>query len=107
MPEGLQRDIRANAKFTMVRQGYSSIAEYGDGNPLAMRPMAVAGGGRMILRGREDWGRFLRGGCEESRAFVVDGALHAWNLQWPELFARGINAWAEKKALPGEFKKLR
>src|SRR2546423_15567199 len=98
MPEGLQRDIRANAKFTMVRQGYSSIAEYGDGNPLAMRPMAVAGGGRMILRGREDWGRVLRGGCERGRAFVVGGALHALNLQWAGAVGRGINDLAEKKA---------
>jgi hypothetical protein len=52
-------------------------------------------------------GQVLRGGRDESRAFVVNGAVHAWNLRWPELFAEGIRAWIEKRELPKEFKELR
>jgi hypothetical protein len=37
---------------------------------------------------------------------VVKGAVHAWNLQMPEVFAEGVRAWVEGRELPGEFEIL-
>jgi hypothetical protein len=48
-------------------------------------------------------GRQLRKGNPESKAFKVEGKRHAWDLQDPELFARGIKAWLEHEELPAEF----
>jgi hypothetical protein len=106
MPDGLQRDIFNNLKFSMVKQAYASIADYGNGEPLPTRTLAVAGGKQDDVDGTRRLGHVLRIGCEESRAVVVDGAVHAWDLQWPELFARGITAWIELRELPVEFKEL-
>lgn len=41
-----------------------------------------------------------------SRVVVVRGAVHAWNLQMPEVFARGILRWVKGEELPGEFEDL-
>jgi pimeloyl-ACP methyl ester carboxylesterase len=107
MPQGLQEDVYANAKFSMLKQAYDSIVDYGDGVPLPMRTLVVAGERQDDVEGTRRLGQVLRGGCDESRAFVVNGAVHAWNLQWPELFAEGIKAWIERRELPVEFKELR
>lgn len=39
-------------------------------------------------------------------AFVVREAVHWWNQQLPDLFARGVSAWVEGTQLPPEFKEL-
>jgi hypothetical protein len=52
-------------------------------------------------------GKQLRKGNLLSMAFKVEGKRHAWDLQDPELFARGIRAWVEHEELPEEFIALR
>jgi len=49
-----------------------------------------------------------RGGTRtKSKAAVVRGAVHAWNLQFPEVFAEGIKAWVEgREELPVEYEEL-
>lgn len=42
----------------------------------------------------------------ETRGFAVRDAIHAWNLQLPSLFARGIEAWIERRQMPAEFTDL-
>ncbi|PSR75628.1 Alpha/Beta hydrolase protein [Coniella lustricola] len=39
----------------------------------------------------------------EVAAFVVRDAIHAWNLQSPVVFARGIQCWIEERRMPAEF----
>jgi hypothetical protein len=107
MPQGLQEDIYANAIFSTLKQAYASIVDYGDGVPLPMRTLVVAGGRQDDVEGARRLGQVMRGGCDDIRACVMNGAVHAWNLRWPELFAEGIKAWIEKKELPVEFKELR
>jgi pimeloyl-ACP methyl ester carboxylesterase len=51
-------------------------------------------------------GRQLKRGNGESRAFKVEGKKHAWDLQDPELFARGVKAWLEHEELPEGFVEL-
>ena len=56
-----------------------------------------------MMEGTRRLGHALRLGCEESRSVVVSGAVHAWDLQWPELFATGVEAWVERRELPVEY----
>jgi hypothetical protein len=49
------------------------------------------------------WRELGREGCV---AAVVREAVHAWNLQMPEVFAEGVRAWVEGRELPGEFEIL-
>jgi hypothetical protein len=48
-------------------------------------------------------GKQLQKGNPESMAFKVDGKRHGWNLQDPELFAKGVKAWVEHEELPEDF----
>ena len=42
----------------------------------------------------------------ECKAFVVRDAVHLWDLQLPELFARGVRAWVDGSEMPTEFEVL-
>jgi pimeloyl-ACP methyl ester carboxylesterase len=106
IPDGLQSDIYNNLKFSMVNQAYASIASCGYGERLQVRTLVVAGGKQDDVEGTRKLGRDLRLGCQESRSVVVNGAVHAWDVQWPELFTSGVEAWVERRELPGEFREL-
>ncbi|KAH6843207.1 Alpha/Beta hydrolase protein [Chaetomium sp. MPI-CAGE-AT-0009] len=41
-----------------------------------------------------------------SGAIVLREATHAWDLQFPELFAQGVLAWVNGEKLPDEFERL-
>lgn len=70
----------------------------------------VAGGKQDNVEGMREMGQLLESlgsnDGRESRAFVVRDAIHAWNLQDPVLFAKGIRAWVEKAPLPPAFELL-
>ncbi|KAI0836927.1 alpha/beta-hydrolase [Hypoxylon sp. FL0890] len=70
----------------------------------------VAGGKQDNVEEAREMGRLLQmmgsNDGKQSRAFVVKDAIHAWNLQYPHLFARGVRAWIEKTPLPQEFEPL-
>lgn len=42
----------------------------------------------------------------QASVYVVPGAAHAWNLQLPALFAKGIQCWVEQRPMPTEFEAL-
>jgi pimeloyl-ACP methyl ester carboxylesterase len=41
-----------------------------------------------------------------SGAVVLREATHGWDMQFPELFARGVTAWVKGETLPTEFERL-
>ncbi|KAF4634043.1 hypothetical protein G7Y89_g4053 [Cudoniella acicularis] len=45
----------------------------------------------------------LRRSNSQSRAFKVEGKHHGWDIQDPELFARGIRCWVKHQDMPEEF----
>ena len=70
---------------------------------IEVRVLSVSGEKDDDLRSARKMGRVLR----EGSAVVVRGAVHAWDLQFPELFAKGILAWVKGEELPSEFEALR
>ncbi|KAE8453731.1 hypothetical protein EG329_009242 [Mollisiaceae sp. DMI_Dod_QoI] len=71
-----------------------------------VRTCMVAGASGDSVQDTEIKGRCLIKGNPESKAFKVDGKVHAWDLQDPDLFARGIRAWMERGELPDEYIRL-
>ena len=41
-----------------------------------------------------------------SGGVVIRKAAHGWDMQFPELFARGVSAWVREEALPEDFERL-
>lgn len=70
----------------------------------------VAAGKQDNVEGMREMGQLLQTlgltDGKTSRAFVVKDAIHAWNLQHPLLFARGIRAWIERTPMPPAFEPL-
>jgi pimeloyl-ACP methyl ester carboxylesterase len=119
--DGVHKDeiLRAQSKdnFSMhlIQNGFGSCSEItmeSIEEIKGVRVLAIAGGkqdnvdmtqqmGRafQISSGRKD-----KGG---SKAVVVRKAIHAWDDQFPELFASGIKAWVAGSDLPIEFEELK
>ncbi|KAM0599705.1 hypothetical protein ACHAP1_002052 [Verticillium nonalfalfae] len=107
--EDLLVEMRKNCQLGMLRDEFSTIARYRleDVGKIEARTLMVAGGrqddvGASKLAGQVLENRMIRGQRldDGSRSVVVRDALHAWDLQFPELFARGVLAWVEERPLP-------
>ncbi|KAK0642087.1 Alpha/Beta hydrolase protein [Cercophora newfieldiana] len=109
--EELHAEMRRNsARFEVISGVYGSILDVGWEEFKQMdkvRTLVVAAEKGDDVRSAEGVARVWREeGVQErvgSRVAVVKGALHAWDLQFPELFAEGIRAWVEGGELPEGF----
>lgn len=112
----LRTEMAENAaRWEVVRDVYGSILELDlarvgelaeNGRDKGFRVLSVASGLQDQVESTREMGREMRRFHPGHRAVVVRRALHAWDLQFPELFARGILAWIEGHPLPPEFEEL-
>ncbi|KAM5344450.1 hypothetical protein ACJ41O_012986 [Fusarium nematophilum] len=111
----LKKEMAANNTWDLVHDGYGDIGKWKEDAVKSVaeqdkRILAAAGDQGDNLDGtRELAETFRREGSKdgkESRAVVIRGAVHGWDLQFPELFAEGIRAWVEKQPLPHKFESL-
>ncbi|KAK5653255.1 hypothetical protein OQA88_9154 [Cercophora sp. LCS_1] len=106
--EELRVEMRRNRRWGVVREVYGSILGIGWETVReiqGVRCLCVAGGKQDDLGSTRRVGEVWRANGI-GKAVVVREALHAWDLQMPEVFARGVRAWVEEGALPGEFEEL-
>ena len=106
MPEGLRDEMWQNSKFDMVRSAYQSINRDGLAVPLQVRTLVIAGGKQDPVEPTRVYGAEVGKGNQGSQTCVVRKAIHAWDLQFPELFASGIRAWIEQTSLPMDYEML-
>jgi len=106
LPPGLLEEMSANGKVAMLKVAWKSLREFNSEREVHVRALALAGEKQDDVEGVRRLGRVFRKGNEMSRAAVVEGAMHWWSLQWPELFANGVVKWIEEKELPSRFKIL-
>ncbi|KAI0382523.1 alpha/beta-hydrolase [Hypomontagnella monticulosa] len=111
----LLKEIRRNNSSRLFEAG---CKETGNWSPEDMaevgkkdkRIALVAGGKQDNVDGMREMGQLLQtlGSTDGkgSRAFIIREAIHAWNLQDPLLFAKGIRAWIEKAPMPPPFEPL-
>jgi pimeloyl-ACP methyl ester carboxylesterase len=111
----LKNEIAANNDWTLVDRAYGGLAKWGQeavGEVAAKdkRILAIAGDQGDNVEGMKEMAeKFRQEGSwdgKKSTAYVVKDAIHGWNLQFPELFAQGIQAWVEEKPLPEGFASL-
>ncbi|KAI1839822.1 hypothetical protein JX266_013971 [Neoarthrinium moseri] len=85
-------------------------AEVKDTANKGMRVCIIAAGRQDDIEGARCTARIYRtqgvGEGSESRGYVIRDAIHAWNLQLPEVYAKGIQAWIERWQMPPEFELL-
>ena len=106
---GFRPEIRKNSSFSLLTAGFvacnqvtlEKIAEIKD-----VRIAIVAGGKLDSVEDATEAGKVLKRNNEACAAFVVRDAIHLWDLQLPELFAKGVRAWVEKSEMPKEFEVL-
>ncbi|KAK3935349.1 Dihydrolipoyllysine-residue acetyltransferase component of acetoin cleaving system [Diplogelasinospora grovesii] len=109
----LRKEMRASRKWETVSDVYASILELGWAEIEGInqvRTLNIAGGLQDDVESTRRVGKVWRdNGTTQtlgSRAVVVRDAVHAWDLQMPELFAEGIKAWIEGRELPDGFEDL-
>jgi pimeloyl-ACP methyl ester carboxylesterase len=109
----LREEMAGNGQsYSSLREIYSSLLEFNMATIAGIaktgrRIATIAGGKFDNVKATQAMGAVLRsGGSPQSQAFVVRKALHAWDLQYPQLFAAGIRAWIEGKEMPAEYEPL-
>ncbi|KAF2761278.1 alpha/beta-hydrolase [Pseudovirgaria hyperparasitica] len=108
--EELYAHAQANRRWEVWRDVFLSICDdvtWDDVRAVRVRTLLVAGGKMDDVAGIRRVGRALReAGAGESGAYVVEKAGHAWDLQFPDLFAQAVGSWIEGRMLPEEFEAL-
>ncbi|KAF4957021.1 hypothetical protein FGADI_3435 [Fusarium gaditjirri] len=111
----LKNEIAANNDWNLAKDAYAGLAKWQHENVKAVaekdkRILAAAGDQGDDFDGAKEMALTFRKEAREdgkkSTAVLIKGAIHAWNLQFPELFAEGITAWVEDKPLPVYFVNL-
>ncbi|KAK0714500.1 Alpha/Beta hydrolase protein [Lasiosphaeris hirsuta] len=102
-------DMRRNLRWDVVRDVLGSMLLFGSKELAEIRPRVVGVAAALSedIEAMRREGLVLReNGNRASRAVVLEKAVHAWVLQYPELFARGVRAWVEGEELPEEYEAL-
>ena len=112
--EVLRAESKRNFSLELIENGFGSalkITMKHIEEIKGVRVLAIAGGKQDNVDMTQQMGRAFeissgrkdKGG---SKAVVVRNAVHAWDDQLPDLFARGIKAWVAGTDLPSEFEDL-
>ncbi|KAH8170051.1 alpha/beta hydrolase fold domain-containing protein [Sarocladium implicatum] len=111
----LKAEMVANNDWTLVRDAFGELAkwQWDDVQDVATkgkRVLVAAGDQGDDVEAARNMARCFRekgsGEGLKSKAYVVEGAVHAWDLQFPSLFAWGITAWIKGQILPQGFEEL-
>lgn len=95
-----------NFSYALLRDGFGGIAAstFDKVKELAeteVRTLAVAGEKQDDVENTRKMGQVLKEhGSPQNMAAVAKDAIHAWDLQKPELMAESIKAWIVNKPLP-------
>ncbi|KAI1803194.1 alpha/beta-hydrolase [Daldinia bambusicola] len=113
--ENLIKEIKRNNTSRLYEAGTHDTAKWSKDDMVEVgkkdkRIALVAGGKQDNVEGVRETGKLFEslgtGDGRGTRAFVVRHAIHAWNLQDPLLFAKGVRAWIEKTPMPEGFEPL-
>jgi len=100
LPVSWAEDGKLNSSFTLGKEGFAAMLGLGEGYPLTMRALVVAGTKHDDVEGTRKLGDMFRKGNKDSRAVKIEGGMHAWGIKWPDMFAEAVKAWIESKDLP-------
>lgn len=102
-----------NFSYALIRDGFAGIGAFNldtvkELAETKVRTLAVAGEKQDDVEGTRKMGQVLKEhGLPQNVAVVAKDAVHAWDLQKPELMAESIKAWIENRPLPEGIEELR
>lgn len=112
----LLNEIKRNGSSRLAKSGCGDTAGFRDDSLVEVgkqdiRICMVAGGKQDDPNGVRDAAKLLkeqsRGGAgTQTLAYNVRDAIHAWNLQFPLVFAKGIQCWIERQNMPKEYENM-
>jgi pimeloyl-ACP methyl ester carboxylesterase len=106
---GLREVFRENQSMALLTAGYNTIHAFrleDVGRIEGVRIAIVAGAKRDSVKDTREAGRVMSSRNPACKAFVVRDAVHLWDVQLPELFAKGVRAWINEFEMPKEFELL-
>jgi pimeloyl-ACP methyl ester carboxylesterase len=106
----LREEMQRNHSLELLEAGYVACIEVTMEHVAEIRGVRiaiVAGGKKDSVEQTREAGKVLASTNPECKGFVVEDAVHLWDLQLPELFAQGIRAWIEGNEMPKEFEQLK
>jgi pimeloyl-ACP methyl ester carboxylesterase len=106
---GLREVFRDNQSMALLTAGYNTIHAFrleDVGRIEGVRIAIVAGAKRDSVKDTREAGRVMSSRSPGCKAFVVRDAVHLWDVQLPELFAKGVRAWINDFEMPKEFELL-
>lgn len=108
--EELRTQMLKNRRWDVIKDVLPSIVEVGWDDVRGIngvRTLAVAGALQDPVETIKKMGTIWKeNGQTKSMAVVIKDAVHAWDLQLPELFAEAISSWVEEKPLPEQLEEL-
>lgn len=107
---GLREEMLRNHSMDMLAAGYNACTALTREHVAEIRGVRVAivaGGKRDSVEETREAGKVVANSNPECKALVVRNAVHLWDLQLPELFAKGVRAWVEAVEMPNEFEVLK
>ena len=110
----LKVEMAANNDWQLTNDAFGELARWkmdDVGNVIGQgkRLLGAVGDQGDNVEGAKDMARYFRekaDGEDMTEAYLVKGAVHAWDLQFPTLFAQGIRAWIGGRPLPAGFETL-
>jgi pimeloyl-ACP methyl ester carboxylesterase len=97
-----------NFDLDLLKQGYTAMLNFTaeDMAMIRVRTLLVAASALDNAVATRRMGQLLQDKNPDSRAVVVKGYVHAWNLRFPQLFAQTVTAWVENTELPNGLQQL-
>lgn len=113
---GLLDEIKRNGSSRLAKAALGQTADWQDDMMVEVgkrdiRICMVSGGKQDDSEGVREAARILKGQSRggpgmETLAYNVRDGIHAWNLQLPLVFAKGIQCWIERKNMPKEYEMM-
>lgn len=107
--EELRAEMRANFTLDLTQRGYSEFGKITLDEVAGMtgvRSACIAAGSGDDVEGANKMATLLRSKNPRSKAFTIPNAVHGWDLQFPEVFGRGVAAWIEEQLMPEQYVEL-
>jgi pimeloyl-ACP methyl ester carboxylesterase len=105
--EDLYAEMKGNMVWENIKSAYTGILSdltWEDVKQIRVRTVTVASGLDDDVPCTARMGKLLP--AEGSKGVLVKKAVHSWDLQFPELFSKGVLAWVAGEELPAEFEPL-
>ncbi|KAJ3537516.1 hypothetical protein NM208_g6276 [Fusarium decemcellulare] len=108
-------ETRKNKSWERSKAMMKELSDFGTQHVQAVadsgvRTCVIAGGKMDQVDAVKEMGSALEAGGQrrdvKNKAVVVRDAYHPWHLQFPALFAAGVDAWVRDQELPEEFELL-